>query len=207
MLVCTIELWPGGNPERSRRLGEVLIANDGTGDERRGNYNCAVTHAGKYAHRNGVWRTGRVSRHMRTRSPYHLLAKALGACLGGLPDRQAPEWADRLLGKVRRYRENGQAPTAAELMQAWLATDEAKSVPEDLVEYSPVDVPPTPLETLEAAVTDLLEIVGEPEPPITEDAREYWCVVAAALRKLGKAYGEYAMAGKALDEKGKGSPA
>ena len=41
MLVVKVELWPGGDRSRSKTLGSGVIANDGTGDTKIGNYDAA----------------------------------------------------------------------------------------------------------------------------------------------------------------------
>ena len=37
-IVVKLELWPGGDKERARTMGILIIANDGTGTASRGNY-------------------------------------------------------------------------------------------------------------------------------------------------------------------------
>jgi hypothetical protein len=89
MVNVVIEVWPGGDEARKRIIGQVQIANDCTGDvgtdnQGRGNYNVTLVHSGKFAARPGIWRRGRVVGHQRSLSPYHLVAKAIIAALGGL---------------------------------------------------------------------------------------------------------------------------
>lgn len=82
MVVVRIELWPYGDPTKSRLLGVASISNDGTGTLQNGNYNVELSHAGKYiAIKKGVWKKGRVENHIRKLSPYHLVYKALKAAL------------------------------------------------------------------------------------------------------------------------------
>ena len=82
MIVVKIELWPYGDHTKSRLLGVCSIANDGTGDKKHGNYNVELSHAGKYLSKNkGTWKRGRVEKHLRRLSPYHLVYKALKAAL------------------------------------------------------------------------------------------------------------------------------
>lgn len=83
MVVVKIELWPDGSQERMRPLGQVVIANDGTGDNGFGNYDAALAHSGKYWGKKGIWKRGRVEKHDRMLSPYHLLQKVLNSALGG----------------------------------------------------------------------------------------------------------------------------
>ncbi len=45
MIVITVELWPGGRESEKRTLASMVIVNDGTGSETRGNYDYLV--AGK----------------------------------------------------------------------------------------------------------------------------------------------------------------
>lgn len=83
MIVVKIELWPLGDQAQARVIGQARIANDGTGTSELGNYDVALAHAGAYAGKPGVWKRGRVERHRRALSPYHLVARALQAALGG----------------------------------------------------------------------------------------------------------------------------
>lgn len=81
MVVATIEVWPNGKQENARSLGVVLITNDGTGTQQAGNYDVILAHSGKYFGRFGAWKTGKVERHRRSLSPYHLLYASIGACI------------------------------------------------------------------------------------------------------------------------------
>lgn len=90
MIVCRIEIWPRGRRHLRRTLGTIVIANDGTGTQEIGHYDCAVAHAGEYAKtKRGAWRGGRVIGHLRNLSPYHLVREALAACLEGKKSKQA----------------------------------------------------------------------------------------------------------------------
>jgi hypothetical protein len=80
MVVCKIEIWPGGDKDKARPLGVMMIANDGTGDADRANYAVKLSHAGIYFGRKGSWKSGTVKGHLRRLSPYHLVARALAAC-------------------------------------------------------------------------------------------------------------------------------
>lgn len=83
MIVVKIEVWPMGIEERARPIGNITIANDGTGDEEKGNYLAALSHAGfYYGKRKEPWKKGAVKDHPRKLSPYHLVHKAISACLG-----------------------------------------------------------------------------------------------------------------------------
>jgi len=81
MVVVRIELWPFGREFGKRLLGIATISNDGTGNEKYGNYNVRLSHSGKYSGRKGTWKKGSVEKHRRSLSPYHLLYKALKAAL------------------------------------------------------------------------------------------------------------------------------
>ena len=83
MIVVRIEVWPFGNRSRKREIGQIVIANDATGDCEIGNYNAALAHAGPHADKPGCWKAGRVERHPRILSPYHLVLRAIEACLAG----------------------------------------------------------------------------------------------------------------------------
>lgn len=95
MIRCTIELLPGGDESRARKIGLVEIANVG-GDLNVGNYAVVLKKAPPF---NGAlkaaWKrgtvelqkeddeviAGRVEGHHRTRrGPYDLLYRALKAC-------------------------------------------------------------------------------------------------------------------------------
>ena len=73
MIVVTLELWRFGNPADRVRLGEVRLANDGTGTATRGHYR--ATFQGK---------RGRLLRDVvisdfprRALTAFHLLRRAL----------------------------------------------------------------------------------------------------------------------------------
>ena len=81
MIVVTIEVWPKGEKTKATLLGVARISNDGTGDATWGNYNCELSHSGKYVGTPGVWKKGKVLGHERGLSPYHLVLRALQCCL------------------------------------------------------------------------------------------------------------------------------
>lgn len=80
MLVVKIERWPHGDASRRKVIGQMTIANDGTGDSSFGNYDVKLSHSGSYVDRPGTYRQGKVARFRRTLSPYHLVARCLSAC-------------------------------------------------------------------------------------------------------------------------------
>lgn len=78
MIKVTIELDTHGKGEKVRTIGVIVIANDATGDDTFGNYEYALSHAGKYIHqKKGVYKKGRILRFKRTLSPYRLLQRVL----------------------------------------------------------------------------------------------------------------------------------
>lgn len=81
MLVVSIELWPHGDQAKAKPLGVAIITNDGTGDKVAGNYDVKLSHSGKYFGKPGPYKTGTVKSHRRNLSVYHLVYKALKACL------------------------------------------------------------------------------------------------------------------------------
>ncbi len=81
MVVVTIEIWPHGDQEKAKTLGVCVISNDRSGSAEFGNYNVRLSHSGRYINREGAWKTGKVKNHKRNLSPYHLVYKALKACL------------------------------------------------------------------------------------------------------------------------------
>lgn len=83
MLVCKIELWPGGDPSRAQNLGCVEIANSGTGTVGSGHYHVKLSNSARFAKRAGNWKKGAVLNFPRLRlGPYDLLLRALAAVIG-----------------------------------------------------------------------------------------------------------------------------
>jgi hypothetical protein len=96
VVVVKVELWPQGDASKAEKLGEVRIANDGTGTPARGNYNVELAHSGRYAGKPGVWRKGRVEGYDRVGlSPYHLVVAALESALGAWRGRASAPGAQR----------------------------------------------------------------------------------------------------------------
>lgn len=81
MVIVKIELWPHGQKDKAKLLGICKITNNLTGDLKHGNYDVELSHAGKYIKKKGFWKSGKVLRHRRSLSPYHLVYKAIKACL------------------------------------------------------------------------------------------------------------------------------
>jgi len=70
MLSITIDLVPLGKEEYKREIGKIIIANDGTGDYRIGNYKYKLTDdTGNI--------TGELKGHERGKSVFHLLKDVL----------------------------------------------------------------------------------------------------------------------------------
>lgn len=63
MLRATLEIVPHGEESCARRLGRLLIVNDGSGNSIEGNYDVSVSLAG------GEFKTGRVERWPRQIRP------------------------------------------------------------------------------------------------------------------------------------------
>ena len=63
MIVVTVELWPHGDPrpESREKLAQMVIANDGTGTVKRGNYTGSTLRKGTLRQQ----RAGRVENHAR----------------------------------------------------------------------------------------------------------------------------------------------
>ena len=89
MLYVRIELWPGGDRERASLLQELVIANDGTGNQLVGNYRGRLSHATTFKG-NGfenprlpkaaeTYKEGRVNAFPRRWSPSRLVAKMLAS--------------------------------------------------------------------------------------------------------------------------------
>lgn len=80
MIVVYIELWPGGDEEKKRLLGSLILTNDGTGTKKEGNYKVVASHAGIFfGKRKEPFKTGRVTGFVRKLSPYRLVCRALRA--------------------------------------------------------------------------------------------------------------------------------
>lgn len=84
MVRVTIEILPGGDESKARKLGQVDIINDSSGTGETGNYTVRLHKSSEYAARPGIWRQGRISGFPRSRlGPYDLLYRALKAIVGG----------------------------------------------------------------------------------------------------------------------------
>lgn len=85
MIVVKIEIWPFGSESNKREAGRMYLFNDGTGTEKRGNYNVRVCRKGKYEpdremihEGKGCTRTGKVSNYPRiSYNIWRLITKAL----------------------------------------------------------------------------------------------------------------------------------
>jgi len=77
MIVVKIEMWPLGFESKARELGRMYITNDGTGHEKRGNYNVAVCRKGSTDKKSPL-RTGRVEDYPRlSYNVWRLILRAL----------------------------------------------------------------------------------------------------------------------------------
>lgn len=77
MLYVRVELWPHGNRDAAKVIGESYIANDGTGTSERGNYNFRILGKGGRTLKTKVDRVidfPRQSYHV-----WHLLKRILNA--------------------------------------------------------------------------------------------------------------------------------
>lgn len=82
MIVCKLEMWPGGREDLAYSLGVATIANVG-GDASTGEYDVKLFKAERYSPKSGVWKRGKVAGFPRLRlGPYDLLLRALAACIG-----------------------------------------------------------------------------------------------------------------------------
>ena len=85
MVVVKIELWPHGNESEARQIGEARISLDSQSHDPNQNsadYQVELRHAGHYWGKPGNWKSGRLKNHHRDLSPYHLVMRAIAACLG-----------------------------------------------------------------------------------------------------------------------------
>lgn len=84
MIVCKIEMWPGGRDDhpRKREIGRVVITNVG-GSNQVGHYDVVIPKSAEYAKSGGIWKRGQVFNFPRKRlGPHDLLLRALIACIG-----------------------------------------------------------------------------------------------------------------------------
>ncbi len=139
MVVVKIELWPRGIRAKAREIGRIVIANDGTGTAERGNYMCALGHAGMYSGKTGAWKSGACS-YLRRLSPYHLLSAAISACLnGGRPDRAAHDLINCTRNGEQTPAEQATAqleemPLAATAVQIALLLTHIEDIPLNVIE-------------------------------------------------------------------------
>lgn len=107
MIVCKIEMWPGGDQSRAYDLGCVEIANEG-GTTTHGDYAVRLTKSAKLSRRPGTtWKRGAVQRFPRQRlGAYDLLLRALANIVG---DRnpEAAAAASTQLATIERQAEAG----------------------------------------------------------------------------------------------------
>lgn len=83
MVVVKIELWPHGDESQARQIGEARIALvAATEGGKVADYEVELRHAGHFWGRPGNWKEGKLSRHVRELSPYHLVMRAIRACIG-----------------------------------------------------------------------------------------------------------------------------
>ena len=79
MIVVTIELWPYGFSTNKKILGRGIIFNDGTGDQKVGNYGFKL-----WGKRNAVWKEGAVTKFPRLRrNAWDLLYRCLREGIAG----------------------------------------------------------------------------------------------------------------------------
>lgn len=80
MILIKVELWPGGDANLKRDLGQALIYNDGRGTLESGDYQVRLYKWGKSK---SVWKTGSVKDFPRKRlGPWDLLYRALKEIVG-----------------------------------------------------------------------------------------------------------------------------
>lgn len=82
MIYIRIEMWPGGQKDRARVLGEGRISNIG-GSSSSGNYDVKLLKSPEYAKSPGIWKRGLVEGFPRLKlGPWDLLFQALKATVG-----------------------------------------------------------------------------------------------------------------------------
>jgi hypothetical protein len=82
MIVCNLEMWPGGDESRAYSLGVIEIANVG-GTMTRGDYAVKLSKSPRLAKRAGNWKKGAVQNFPRQRlGAYDLLLRALATVIG-----------------------------------------------------------------------------------------------------------------------------
>ena len=80
MIVVTVELWPHGNPSKEARktLAQMVIANDGSGTMKRGNYTGSTIRKGTLKQQ----RAGRVENHARLHHHVWVLVRKMLEAMG-----------------------------------------------------------------------------------------------------------------------------
>ena len=102
MLRITVELVPFGNEEGTRKIVEMLIANDGNGDGTHSDYEGWIS--------SDSWtkdkpRYGKVKGHDRRLSVWTLIAKMGEACMPKfIPDTYSDSLAERLRRRLAEVR-------------------------------------------------------------------------------------------------------
>ena len=82
----TVVVLPGGDVARAQRVGSALIVNDGTGDEKTGNYRVSLAQMGRPTQ---IWRKGRLLNFPRkTLGPWDLVYRALHEVVGERPEKE-----------------------------------------------------------------------------------------------------------------------
>jgi hypothetical protein len=71
MIVITVELWPRGDSAKKKRIAKMVIINDGSGTETKGNYSCQI-------HTQRTSKHGRIENFPRKRQNVWIL---IGKCL------------------------------------------------------------------------------------------------------------------------------
>jgi hypothetical protein len=78
MIEVTIRLKSARGKSRDRMLGVIVIGNDGTGTEKKGNYNYVLSHSGNYfGKRKEPYKKGRIKGYPRKWSVYRLIQRVL----------------------------------------------------------------------------------------------------------------------------------
>lgn len=74
MIVVTVEVWPKGDPSKAEKVAVMSVKNDCEGTRNLANYEVLLFERGKPI------ASGKVDKHDRSLSIYHLVLKALRAC-------------------------------------------------------------------------------------------------------------------------------
>lgn len=101
MIYIKIELWPFGDKNKAKHLGEMLIANDATGSRTKGNYKAVLLNSRKKG-----FRTGTVEDFPRKRlNVFDLMYRALKSAVGDRSDTKLKENKSKTIDSTPTFKD------------------------------------------------------------------------------------------------------